>query len=199
MPAASTGATCERPRLNLGMDPRRLSPHLEVVEGYRPGAIGRIAEMHGRYYAREWDFGVYFEAKVARESAEFFERLDPATDRAWFVLAGQRIMGSLVVDGHGDGEGDLVKPAHLRWLVLDDGLRGHGMGGKLMRLAAEFCDARGVGCCLTTFAGLDAARALYERHGFRLTGEQPAETWGKQVLEQVFERPAAVTAPRTAS
>jgi GNAT superfamily N-acetyltransferase len=167
------------------MEPGRLSPHLEIVEGYRPGAIGRIAEMHGRYYAREWDFGVFFEAKVARESAEFFERMDPATDRVWLVLAGSRIMGSLVVDGGEDPSG----AAHLRWFVLDDGCRGAGVGAELMRRAAEFCDARGVGCYLTTFAGLDAARALYERFGFVLTEETSAETWGRMVSEQRFERP----------
>lgn len=157
---------------------------LEIVEGYRPGAIGRIAEMHSRYYAREWGFGVYFEAKVARECAEFFERAAYATDRAWLVLDGERVVGSLIVDG---AEG---ADAHLRWFVLDDGLRGQGVGADLMARAVGFCDARGVGCYLTTFAGLEAARALYERHGFKLTDEKAAETWGKRVREQLFERGA---------
>ena len=42
---------------------------------------------------------------------------------------------------------------------------------------------------LTSFRGLDAARALYERHGFRLVCEEPATSWGTPVLEQRFERP----------
>jgi GNAT superfamily N-acetyltransferase len=171
-----------------------VSGGLEIVEGYRPGAIGRIAEMHSRYYAREWGFGVYFEAKVARECADFFERADDATDRAWLVLDGERVVGSLIVDGaegqgggnHGGGNMD----AHLRWFVLDDGLRGQGVGADLMARAVGFCDARGVRCYLTTFAGLEAARALYERHGFKLTDEKAAETWGKRVREQLFERGA---------
>ena len=37
-----------------------------VFKGYVPGAIGRVAEMHALYYHREWDFGMFFEAKVAR-------------------------------------------------------------------------------------------------------------------------------------
>ena len=163
---------------------------MEIVEGYLPGAIGRIAEMHGRYYAREWGFGVYFEAKVARECGEFFERMDDAADRVWLALDGGRVVGSLVVDG-GAGKNSDAGDAHLRWFVLDDGLRGHGLGADLMRRAVAFCDARGVGCYLTTFAGLDAARALYERHGFRLVQETAAETWGKRVTEQVFERGVA--------
>jgi RimJ/RimL family protein N-acetyltransferase len=40
---------------------------------------------------------------------------------------------------------------------------------------------------LTTFAGLDAARALYERLGFRLVAEADGETWGTKVREQRFE------------
>jgi hypothetical protein len=28
------------------------------------GAIGRVTELHAAYYAREWGFGVFFEAKV---------------------------------------------------------------------------------------------------------------------------------------
>jgi len=43
---------------------------------------------------------------------------------------------------------------------------------------------------LDTFAGLDAARALYERAGFRLVAEQAGETWGRVVTEQRFERHA---------
>ena len=33
--------------------------------GYRPGCIGRIAELHALYYASTVGFGVAFEAKVA--------------------------------------------------------------------------------------------------------------------------------------
>ena len=53
-----------------------------------------------------------------------------------------------------------------------------------------FCDAQGHHrVYLTTFAGLDAARALYERHGFRLVEEGEDTTWGVKVTEQLFERP----------
>ena len=48
---------------------------IDIVSGYRPGMIGRIAEMHGRYYARHHQFGHYFEGKVASGLAEFAGRL----------------------------------------------------------------------------------------------------------------------------
>ena len=40
-----------------------------------------------------------------------------------------------------------------------------------------------------TFKGLDAARTLYERHGFELTDEFFGDQWGREVLEQKFVRP----------
>jgi hypothetical protein len=41
---------------------------------------------------------------------------------------------------------------------------------------------------LNTFAGLDAARALYERAGFHLVDEIEGESWGRTMREQRFER-----------
>jgi hypothetical protein len=39
---------------------------------------------------------------------------------------------------------------------------------------------------LWTFQGLDAARRLYEKHGFRLAEEREGSQWGERVLEQRF-------------
>ena len=51
-------------------------------------------------------------------------------------------------------------------------------------------DQLGCACSLGTFAGLDAARALYEKHGFSLVREQEGTSWGIRVREQEFVRPA---------
>jgi hypothetical protein len=45
---------------------------------------------------------------------------------------------------------------------------------------------------LTTFAGLGAARALYERAGFQLVDETEADQWQGGVVEQRFERRGSV-------
>jgi hypothetical protein len=51
-----------------------------------------------------------------------------------------------------------------------------------------FCRDRAVPLVyLNTFAGLDAARALYEQAGFRLVQEVEAQTWGRVMREQRFE------------
>jgi hypothetical protein len=39
----------------------------EFIEGYRPGTLGRIAELHGVYYAAVWGSGAEFEGMMASE------------------------------------------------------------------------------------------------------------------------------------
>lgn len=39
---------------------------------YLPGSVGRIVELHGRYYAENWRFGAFFEAKVASDRDSIF-------------------------------------------------------------------------------------------------------------------------------
>jgi GNAT superfamily N-acetyltransferase len=154
----------------------------DIVRGYRPGAIGRIAEMHGRYYAREWDFPPSFEALVARELADFVDGYDEARDGLW-LLDPQRILGSIALLGP-RGEA----PARLRWFIADEEARGSGAGARLMQAAMDFARAAGYRhVFLTTFEGLEPARRLYERHGFTLAWTSPDDHWGATVNEQRFD------------
>lgn len=153
-----------------------------VVPGYLPGTIGAVAALHADFYSRAHGFGAFFEAKVARECAEFCARLDPAHDGLWLAVDHGRILGSIAIDG-ADADG-----AHLRWFIVGDERRGHGLGKRLFDAAMRFCQRVGhERVYLTTFAGLDAARALYERAGFRLVREADGQTWGTAVREQRFE------------
>ncbi|MBA5776346.1 MarR family transcriptional regulator [Stappia sp. F7233] len=164
-----------------------LQPDAQILTGFKPGLIGRIAEMHGTYYNRHYGFGPVFEAKVAAGVAEFAPRLTNSCNEIWHIESYGRIAGSLAVDGEDLGGGR----AHLRWFILEDGLRGTGLGNELVKRAVAFCDACGFGeTHLWTFSGLDAARRLYERHGFRLTEEYHGDQWGTRLLEQRFVRTA---------
>jgi len=163
-----------------------------LAEGYRPGTIGRIAEMHAIYYAREWGLGAFLEAKIAAEAAGFVSRYDPDTDLLLLALSGQAIAGSIVVDLNDPAskavEGN-DRGAHIRWFIVDDSIRGTGIGRKMMQRAVDHIDRFAGGkAWLTTFAGLDAARALYEDFSFRLAREQRDETWGDPVHEQLYLR-----------
>ena len=158
-------------------------------DGYRPGCLADIVSLHARYYARSWGFGLAFETKVAGELAAFLSGMDAERDFFLAAYEGGAVAGSIVVDITGGGE----RGAHLRWFIV--ATPGHGLGKTLFERAMTFCDGKGQRAVwLTTFAGLDAARSLYERHGFRLTGESDIDQWRGGVREQLFERRHATRA-----
>ena len=75
-----------------------------------------------------------------------------------------------------------------RKLAIDPEYQGKGIGNQLMRAAMRFCEEKNfLRVQLSTFAGLDSARHLYEKHGFKLVEEYEGDTWGVRVKEQVFE------------
>lgn len=167
-----------------------------IRHGWTAGIVGEVVRAHAVFYAREWCFGPFFEAKVARELSAFLLRYDPGRDRIVRAEAeGGRFLGSLTVDGSDPALAAGV--AHLRWFIVADGTRGRGVGDALLRAGLGFLAEAGFrSCYLTTFAGLDAARRLYERAGFVLAGETEAESWGSRVAEQRFTLDLAATAPR---
>jgi ribosomal protein S18 acetylase RimI-like enzyme len=152
--------------------------------GYVPGAIGRITELHGSYYSQYWGFGLFFESKVAVELSEFLRHFDSAHDGFWVATAGKEIVGAIAIDGAQADE----RGARLRWFIVAPEYQGRGLGHALLDQAIDFCKrARLKRVYLTTFAGLDAARHLYEKSGFALCEEQEDDHWGKTVIEQTFE------------
>lgn len=157
----------------IELDPRR-----------QPGDLGRIVALHAREYAAISGFGAEFEAMVAHDIASFVTR-DHPDSRLWAARDDEgRVLGSIAVDLAG-GPDD----AHLRWFLLSPEARGAGVGRRLLDAAVSHADAHGVRTTvLWTFRGLDTARAMYERHGFTLTLEQPGERWGSTVIEQEFRR-----------
>ena len=154
------------------------------LSGYVPGAIGRVAELHAIYYHKHWGFSIFFESKVATELSEFLRRFKEERDGFWVASVDGRIVGSIAIDGlNHNSEG-----AHLRWFIVAPESQGQGFGKILIEEAIEFCRGKGFGrIYLWTFAGLDTARHLYERYGFRLCEQCEGNQWGKTVTEQMFE------------
>ena len=155
----------------------------QISKGYVPGCIGRIAEMHGTYYHEHWGFGPFFEAKVARELGEFVARCHAHRDAFWTANTKQGIQGSITIDGlHAEQEG-----AHLRWFITSDTLRGKGAGNRLISTAMDFCRRKKYDrVYLWTFEGLDAAKHLYEKKGFKRIEERRGKQWGTEVIEQKY-------------
>ena len=157
---------------------------IKIAKGYIPGSLGRVAELHGTYYHHHWGFGLFFEAKVATELSEFLMRYDESLDGFWTASVDGRIEGSIAIDAiHAESEG-----AHLRWFIVSDALWGKGAGSRLVDTAVTFCGSKYYNMIyLWTFEGLDPARHLYEKVGFKLVREHRGTQWGKEVNEQRFE------------
>lgn len=159
---------------------------LTVHAGSAPGLIGDVVALHGRYYAEHWQFPIAFEAKVAREMADFFDHFDPQRDLVVSVRGTDRWLGSITLDGSDptlqDGQ------AHLRWFILDPAVSGRGLGRHLLHSTVSFARRTGIrSVYLTTFRGLDAAARLYAAAGFRIVDERLGRTWGREVAELRLE------------
>jgi diaminobutyrate acetyltransferase len=155
-----------------------------VFSGYFPGAPGQILDAHGRYYGEVWGFDASFEIQEGRELSEFIARFVEGRDFLSVARFGEAFAGSIAVDGScGSPDG-----ARLRWFIVPRRFQGRGIGKALISDAMAFCRSAGYGRVhLWTFSGLDAARYLYEKQGFRLVAERAVRQWGREVVrEQKF-------------
>lgn len=155
-----------------------------ILKGYTPGAMGRMVELHGTYYSQNWGFGVFFEDRVATEMSAFLSRFDESRDGFWTLCKNDRVEGGIAIDGIKE----TTEGAHLRWFILSSEVRGQGFGNKLLKEAVSFCKHN---CYkriyLNTFEGLQPARHLYEKFGFKLIEQAEGTQWGTKVIEQKFE------------
>jgi len=159
--------------------------NFKLMTGYIPGVIGRISELHALYYSEHWNFGKFFEAKVATELSTFLNDFNEKKDRIFSLSIDGRIEGSISIDGSSEN-GNI---AHLRWFIISDKLRGKGAGNELMQQAMKFCEQNGYrSVYLWTFQGLNSARHLYEKYGFSLSEERTGKQWGAIVTEQRFNK-----------
>ena len=155
-----------------------------AVTGYQPGIIGRIAELHALYYSRKWNFSHFFEAKVATELSNFINRYNKAQDCIWSLVIDGTIEGSITIDSSSEES----NVAHLRWFIVSDKTIGTGAGNHLMSKAIEFCNLLSFNnVYLWTFQGLEPAKHLYQKFGFKLVEEFNGSQWGRTVMEQRYE------------
>jgi len=159
---------------------------MDVSEEFSPGALGEIVTLHSKFYALHWRFGLFFETKVARELSIFADR---AAKNDLILIAHDKdgVAASLILDLNDPISNQ--RGAHLRWFISADRCRGTGIGRDFMARAVAHAEAHCDGrMWLTTFAGLNSARHLYEAFGFTLVSEEEGEAWGTRVKEQEFQR-----------
>jgi GNAT superfamily N-acetyltransferase len=108
---------------------------------------------------------------------------DPGRERAWVAeLDGARV-GMVMLVRLDDAT------AKLRILLVEPGARGRGIGSALVAECIDF--ARGAGydrITLWTDSGLDPARHIYLREGFRRVRSEPHDLYGEGLVAETWEK-----------
>ena len=157
---------------------------IEIRDDVRPAYVADIVRLHIAYYVDEWGFGGQFVQRISDHVTDFVARHDAERDLMLTAHQDGGLVGSLIMDCTGSAD----KGAYLRWFIISEAARGHGLGAEMMRRAMIWCDQKNYNYrTLSTYSGLKAARALYDRHGFKLISETEDDPWGAGVGEQIFE------------
>jgi GNAT superfamily N-acetyltransferase len=158
---------------------------MRTIAEYPPGYIGTIAALFGRIIAASHGVDWTLDVMIAEEQIEFFRRFDPARDRVWVAMQDGVPKGGLTIEGP---KSDSSSDARLRFFILDESVRGLGLGRRMIAAAMQFCRTqRYPRVYLTTLPGLDAAMRLYAEQGFALVSKRDQAFHGSRYVEQVLE------------
>ncbi|MGB7849176.1 MAG: GNAT family N-acetyltransferase [Candidatus Acidiferrum sp.] len=148
--------------------------NIEIHRGYEPGLVGRVAELHGRYYAAAWGSGAPFELLMTREFCDFIEHYDPERD----LVLSSHISGALVGSISILGQNPSPDGVQLRFFIVDPAYHGRGAGKVLLSTVLEWCrERRFRKIFLWTVDHLPQSRTLYEKAGFRVTERCPDDRY----------------------
>jgi GNAT superfamily N-acetyltransferase len=148
---------------------------------HRPGDLGWVVQRHGELYWKEYGYDERFEALVAGIAARFVETFDRRRERCWIAEREGKRLGAVF----------LVKQsprvAKLRLLIVEPKARGFGLGRRLVKACVGFARAAGYGkLVLWTQSELTAARAIYEKTGFRKVRSEPHRSFGKRLVGEYW-------------
>lgn len=148
----------------------------------KSGDIGYLVYLHGWLYKKEYNYGIPFEAYVAKGFYEFYSQYDEQKDCVWICEHNNSIVGFLLLM-HRENNA-----AQLRYFLLVPQYRGIGLGRKLMELCMQWLKSHNYqSAYLWTTHEQTAAAALYKKFGFKLTEEFDSVSFGKPLMEQRYD------------
>jgi DNA-binding MarR family transcriptional regulator/GNAT superfamily N-acetyltransferase len=153
-----------------------------ILRGPRPGDLGWIVKRHAELYAQEYRWIEPFEGVCAQIVADFVNKYDPRCERCWIAEMDGENVGSVLLAK------DSAEVARLRLLLVDPKARGLGLGARLTDEAIRFARSAGYRrMTLWTHSILGAARHIYQKAGFKLTGSEPHQSWGQPVVSEYYD------------
>jgi ribosomal protein S18 acetylase RimI-like enzyme len=153
---------------------------LNIRTELRSGDLGYVTYLHGTLYQKEYQYGLSFEAYVAKGLHEFYEQYDPARNRIWVCEQNNKMVGFLLLMDRGTS-------AQLRYFIILPEYRGIGLGNHLMKLFMDFLRSAGYkSCYLWTTHELFTAAHLYQKHGFQLSEQVESSAFGKPLKENKY-------------
>jgi DNA-binding MarR family transcriptional regulator/GNAT superfamily N-acetyltransferase len=147
-----------------------------------PGDFGWIVRRHAEIYAQEYGWGEPFEGLCAQIVADFANDYDKKRERCWIAEMDGEPVGCVFLVKDSD------KVARVRLLLVDPKARGLGLGARLVDECVRFARRAGyTKITLWTHSLLTAARHVYQKAGFRLTGTERHNSWGRPVTSEFYD------------
>ena len=148
----------------------------------QPGDMGWVVQQHGEIYWREYGWDAGFEALVLKIVSGIVQKWRPESEKCWIAeVDGVRVGSAFVVHKS-------KNTAQLRLVILTPEARGLGLGGKLCDECIAFARATGYKkMVLWTNSGLQAARAIYLKRGFKLTKSEAYQGYGHNLVGETWE------------